>query len=172
VQNSPSEADPEREGGGGAQVKTAPDWSSLCNNKCKANECIFSVNCILSGFCKNPCFTITPRDPLYFNEEETITIQWEYWSNTPLLLAQWGLFDSIGNIKQPIAQRENNKITYLSPFQDRAKIENDYSSLTLQNLKSDDSGHYGCKFTFQGGFVLKNTTRLMINENGRFEAFL
>ena len=106
---------------------------------------------------------LTPTNPLQAQSGTNVTLHWDYTSNKPLALAQWGTMNGESTLGTIIAQQHgNNDVEYLSQ-KGRAFIEG-RASLTLTDVKVSDSGRYGCQLRFSGEpSPIINSTRLIVS---------
>ena len=107
---------------------------------------------------------LTPVNPLNVQDGANVTFHWDYFADKQLTLAQWGTMTEANILVTIIAQQHgNNDVEYLSSsYEGRALIER-RTYLTLVDVKTSDSGRYGCKLTFEGEQSIVNSTMLIVS---------
>ena len=79
-------------------------------------------------------------------------------------MTRWGLVES-NRIKTVIADRSEEEDARILPdWRNRAAVFG-RASLQLMNIKTSDSGVYGCEVTFDNDVLLFNATTLTILES-------
>lgn len=110
-------------------------------------------------------FVLTPADPVEAQQGDNVTLHWDYTGSTPLSLV-WGIVDGDNHIVTVIAQKHgDNDVQYNSSiYENRVSIKR-RAFLVLYNVKTSDSGRYGCQVTFQGqSSPIFDATSLIVSE--------
>ena len=109
-------------------------------------------------------FLTTPTPVTEAFAGETILLRWDFYTNQNVRMTRWGLVES-NRIKTVIADRSEEEDARILPdWRNRAAVFG-RASLQLMNIKTSDSGVYGCEVTFDNDVLLFNATTLTILES-------